>query len=206
MLDREGKSGVESVILRWKNTIRSGVFEHTISIGKEKLSLSMNPIIGEKTQFNVPIDSVPARRLIRSDRIVLEMSDEDHWKMDKSLWMMEGISSSFSPYLIGPLSWPAFYFPADRTGVMHARSIVVSALINRASMAGLRPPTMTPMLSGVLANFLEQLVALSRLKSNSRTRFRDLNQWIEERLLEGSVSVKSPDELSYPQFVYRPHG
>ena len=39
----------------------------------------------------------------------------------------------------GPLYYPAFYLPADRTGVMHAHSVVVSAMIGSAPMTGLRP-------------------------------------------------------------------
>ena len=112
---------------------------------------------------------------------------------------------------ITPFHLPAFYLPADRTGIMHAHRIVVSALIERATMGGLRRPHSTPVLSGVLADFLEQLIALdgrSHHPTHRRSKKKssvDLGKLIEDSVLDGTVKVKK-SETNYPFFTYQPDG
>ena len=60
------------------------------------------------------------------------------------------------------------FLPADRAGVMHAHRTVVSALVGRATSGGIRQQVPTPMLSGVLADFLEQLIALNDVPNKKR--------------------------------------
>ena len=110
-------------------------------------------------------------------------------------------------HVVGPLHFPAFYLPADRTGVMHAHSAVVSAMIKNAPMTGLRPTVHTPMLSGVLADFLQQLIELARPSHQQPERSRhDLGEKIEKAILQGSVHVHWSDISGYPSFTYRPEG
>ena len=108
------------------------------------------------------------------------------------------------PCVLGPLHLPAVYLPADRTGVMHAHSAVVNATIGSAAMAGLRPAT--PMLSGVLADFLRQLIQLDRPRRRQSKPPPLLAQRIEEAVLGGSVSVNRSEVTGYPHFAYRPDG
>ena len=110
------------------------------------------------------------------------------------------------PQLGGPIYRPAFYLPADRTGVMHAHSVVVSAMIGSAPMAGLRPAAGTPMLSGVLADFLQQLIEIDRPPYRRRRSRRDFGKQIEETILGGSVRVDRSETISYPHFTYQPKG
>ena len=109
------------------------------------------------------------------------------------------------PHVFGPLHLPAFYLPADRTGVMHAHNVVVSALIENASMAGLRPAARTPMLSGVLADFLEQLIQIDGPPYRRRTSRSDPGRKIEEAILGGTVQVERSEVIGYPHFTYRPN-
>ena len=106
----------------------------------------------------------------------------------------------------GPLYFPAFYLPADRTGVMHAHSVVVSAMIGSAPMTGLRPAAGTPMLSGVLADFLQQLIEIDRPGYRGRGQRRDLGTRIEETILGGSVRIDRSETIGYPHFSYQPKG
>ena len=110
------------------------------------------------------------------------------------------------PQIFGDFNSAAFYLPADRTGVMHAHSVVVSALIESAAMAGLRPAARTPMLSGVLADFLEQLIVLDRPLLGRRMSKNDLGAPIEKDILGGSIGVKRSEATDYPHFTYRPEG
>ena len=120
--------------------------------------------------------------------------------------LMEILVDLVLPRVTGPLHLPAFYLPADRTGVMHSHQVVVSALVQNATTAGLRPDAGTPMLSGVLADFLQQLIELDRPPYRSRRPRRDLGTQIEEAILGGSVRVERSETIDYPYFTYKPEG
>ena len=108
-------------------------------------------------------------------------------------------------HLVDPLSRPAYYLPADRAGVMHAHQVVVRALIASASRAALRPDSPMPVLSGVLGDFLEQLVALASFQKQENGDYDALAQHLEHTLLRGAVGVER-SEIDYPSFFYRPSG
>lgn len=105
-----------------------------------------------------------------------------------------------------PVFQDAYYLPADRTGVMHSHQVVVGALVQSATTAGLRPSGSIPMLSGVLADFLSQLIAMSEKRRRTRRRMEiDLAKRLEETILDGAVSLER-SETGYPSFAYRPSG
>ncbi len=112
------------------------------------------------------------------------------------------------PYIVGPVGSPAHYLPADRAGVMHAHRVVVSALVERAASAGIRSASPVPMLSGVLADFLEQLIALDDLPRDRRRRSEHLASHLEKTLLGGAVhhEERAKLETPYSSFFYRPRG
>ena len=63
-----------------------------------------------------------------------------------------------------------------------------------------------PMLSGVLSDFLRQLIALDRPLSYRRRPRHELAEDIEKSLLGGSVIVSPSEVTGYPHFTYRPNG
>jgi len=89
---------------------------------------------------------------------------------------------------------------------MHVHSVVVSALIESAAMGGLRPATRPPLLSGVLADFLEQLISINHTPSRRRKPRHGLGRQIEKTLLGGSVEVGKSEAIEYPHFTYKPDG
>ena len=108
--------------------------------------------------------------------------------------------------IVGPLSHPVHYLPADRAGVMHAHQVAVRGLIASASRVALRQDSPMPVLSGVLGDFLEQLVSLaSDLWYQGHGIHDDLAVWLEQRLLGGAVRVER-SQIQYPAFVYHPDG
>ena len=119
---------------------------------------------------------------------------------------LEGLVDHVCPQLVGSLALPAFYLPADRTGVMHAHSVVVSSLIDRATMTGIRPAARLPMLSGVLADFLEQLIELEPRRSSYRKSPNDHAAQIENAMLGGAVAIEKAEAGGYPRFTYQPDG
>ena len=124
----------------------------------------------------------------------------------RALPLMNKILEATLPRLLGPLYRPAFYLPADRTGVMHSHQVVVGALVHNATTAGLRPTVDTPMLSGVFADFLQQLIQLKPLLYRRAKSHSDVSTHIEDAILGGSVQVENPQGINYPHFTYRPIG
>ncbi len=132
-------------------------------------------------------------------------SDADH-RMFIAAEFLSHIGEILLRSMVSPLHLPAYYLPADRTGIMHAHSVVVSALIASAPTAGLRPAARTPMLSGVLADFLEQLIEIDRKRSAGRKTKPDFGRNIEKAILDGEVRVDRSTNVDYPRFAYLPHG
>ena len=115
------------------------------------------------------------------------------------------------PQLVRPLHRPAFYLPADRTGVMHAHRVVVSNMLRSASMTGPRPAAGPPTLSGVLADFLQQLIDLDHPPYGGSLYGSDspangIDRQLEEAMLGGSVRVNKSEMIGYPHFTYQPRG
>ena len=118
--------------------------------------------------------------------------------------LMNGISENIASYLDNPISQPAYYLPADRTGIMHAHKVVVGSLIRGASR-GIHPTRALPALSGVVADFIEQLLELGDLSSRRRRLNENLTQRLEKEILSGSIRNEK-SETGYPVFSYQPTG
>ena len=131
------------------------------------------------------------------------LDDEDNETIE---WLVTSLTEVHFRSILGPLGRNAYYLPADRTGVMHSHQVVVSTLVQSAATAGLRPSTNIPMLSGVLADFLNHLIGISGAKGR-RPRKTDpaLAAPIERNLIEGAVRMER-NETGYPSFAYRPKG
>ena len=119
--------------------------------------------------------------------------------------LITSLAKSVIPQVVGELSQPAFYLPADRAGVMHAHRVVVSALVERSASAGLRSAPPVPSLSGVLADFLEQLINLDERESLKHRPGTDFATEIERDILSGAIRFDL-SETRYPSFFYRPQG
>ena len=98
-----------------------------------------------------------------------------------------------------------YYLPAARTGVIHAHQVVVSSLIRNATTAGIRQESSIPILSGVLADFLERLVRLPSTSIEHQPSVGNLANEIEKHLLKGEINVENK-VTNYPGFSYRPSG
>lgn len=120
--------------------------------------------------------------------------------------VLSTLSEAIGRGIVSPLDREAHYLPADRTGVMHAHRVVVGSLIGQAARAGFERDTPLPRLSGVLADFLEQLVGLEDPRPNTgKMSNESLAEEIERDILQGEIrTTRSP--VGYPEFLYRPEG
>ena len=132
---------------------------------------------------------------------------------EQMLTVIGVLAEAVFPHVFGKGWNSSYYLPADRTGVMHAHQVVVSALVGRAADAAFHQESPLPTLSGVLADFLQQLIALEgparSYRRTGRVRHRvgkKLAEHLEKEVLSGVVHTESLPGLSYPAFFYRPQG
>ena len=137
--------------------------------------------------------------------LVFQFQNEEESRREAAILVLSLLATDSAFNMMGPLSRRAFYLPADRAGVMHAHQVVVRALIASASRAALRPDIPMPSISGVLGDFLEQLVTFASASQQESGSYDDLAHHLERKLLGGAVRVER-SEIDYPSFVYLPDG
>ena len=146
---------------------------------------------------------LPAARLFAGKNDGNDVDLKDVFYIDEDgHYLLRGVLDAMLRSLIRPLTRTAYYLPADRTGVMHSHQVVVSTLIQSATTAGLRPSTNVPLLSGVLADFLDDLIGMSQ---GRRRPYEVLARALEKNLVAGAVRLQR-SETGYPSFAYRPAG
>lgn len=110
------------------------------------------------------------------------------------------------PNLIAPLDNQAFHIPAGRTGLIENYDKLVAGLLGQASVAGIGSDTLAPALSGVVADFLAQLIDCASPAHRTQDSIQNRATTIEEKILGGSVSAKKYESLKHPVLSYRPAG
>lgn len=203
-LTRKGQRKSASVVLRGHDANNSPSFEHGLTLKAQ--GTEFGTTTPEGTSIRIDFGRGDWRMgYLHNIEDMLSTFHRTGKERGSVAWdLMEKLIDLVLPQFVGLLSDPAFYLPADRTGVMHAHSVVVNALIGSAPMAGLRPAVGTPMLSGVLADFLQQLIQIDRPSYRRGTPRVDLGSRIEEAILGGSVHVDRSEVTGYPHFTYQP--
>ena len=212
-LIRKEKRDSSRVIFKKRFANNSVPVEHKLVIGAQKTEFRTTIPEGVPIRIDVDDPDEAIRHLRHSAAkmrsTAIDHEDQPREKRSFLAWqLLETLAGFVQSQVVAPLHHPAFYLPADRTSVMHAHSVVVSALIESAAMTGLRPAARTtPMLSGVLADFLEQLIGLDQPRYYRRRKLRqNPSTQIEQAILSGSVHVDRSEAIGYPRFTYRPKG
>ena len=133
-----------------------------------------------------------------------EKSDEESDLFNRSVVAI--LEKFVRDRVAGFLTFPAHYLPADRTGMLHAHRALVGGIIRNTPMAGLHQSAATPMLTGVLVDFLQQIIEIDRTRVRNDDPVPELASRIEEAVLGGSVYVRRSEPLGSPDFMYRPEG
>ena len=160
---------------------------------------------GSQSSLYASIPLAMALETVHDLYIPWHFRSEDE-KDDRARTLLADIARAVVFNIVGTFSQPAYYLPACRAGVMHARQVVVRGLIAGASRAFLRQDMPMPVLSGVLGDFIEQLVALAGDSPFQRRKGgEDLAAGLEQALLHEEIRVEG-SQVDYPSFVYRPAG
>ncbi len=199
LIHRE-KTRTSRIIMRQKIPDQADIAEHVISLARKSEFKTMVP-----AEIRIPVGSMLHRVRDLRERNLFSEDKLPFYRDEMVFEFLQSLGDMARPSLFGPLHLPAYYLPADRTGIMHAHSVVVSALIANASTAGLHTAVPTPILSGVLADFLKELIAIAQEGPASRKTKRGFGKKIEDAILGGSVRIEQSPSTNYPRFVYQPH-
>ena len=215
-LIRRGRSERAKIAIRHRNSDNDVALEHELSIGPH-----MAEFHGDvPTRVHIPSTGKDIRSLhydlddIRFHFRDVSSVSEHQWSGE---WPMAylAVTSSLIDLMLhrmfGDFDLRGFYLPADRTGVMHAHRAVVSAMVDSAPLVGLRPATRTPLLSGVLADFLGETVRFDDVPSPRRSRVSRQSKdgvatEIEKNILHGTIGLEQSEFIKFPHFTYRPDG
>ncbi len=137
--------------------------------------------------------------------------------------MFLSFQKSFLPRIPPNIPVDAYYLPAVRGGIMQSHRTLVSALIERAPVAGLTDAIPIPMFNGVLSDFMMNLIKIGSTDIESwgpRDRYRvgrkklrafyeteqkkmeDINKKMENDIISGQIEIER-SEAQYPDFRYR---
>ena len=156
LIRQPGNHPMAKIGLTIPQTIRAQAVRYAFAFGQSEVSFSgeipvlQSMTIGQEISEELQFE---AQRLVMFGDSA--SSDDNNLE---PVW--SSLAHALFQSLTRPLTRNAFYLPADRTGVMHSHQVVVSTLIQNATTAGLRPSADVPMLSGVLADFLNDLSLL----------------------------------------------
>ena len=205
-LVRKGNKGSARIILRKFLSNDAVPVEQELTVGVRESEFRVTIPDGTPIRIDVGDIDRPIEKLGRwAAQTISGANRTEEWSDFFAFLQMVSLMDFVRPQVVAPLHFPAFYLPADRTGVMHTHGAVVSALIRDAATAGQRPTASLPLLSGVLADFLEQLIGLDDPIDRNGPQ-RDLGKPIEAALLGGSVRLERSETTGYPRFTYRPKG
>ena len=205
-LIRKGRAERALVVIRGGHP--DDAFEHTLSLNSHATELRTT--VPKRIDFpNINIRQTALHFALQGMHSIPEQSNDDNWAIGY-LNSMLSLMDLVLPRMVGDLGLRAFYIPADRTGVVHAHSALVSAMIDNAPLAGLQAVKPTPMFSGVFADFLRQLLQVDQAPREtdeaSQVAGQDVSRGIEQSILHGSIDVERSELINYPHFAYRPDG
>ena len=97
-----------------------------------------------------------------------------------------------------------YYLPAARGGIVQSRGVIVGSLIDRVTRIGLETLPEVPAFSGVIADFLKQIINYKE-RSRSSSRILEIAEALEANVLHGEIRVSEP-AAGFSEFRYHPRG
>ena len=162
-------------------------------------------IVFSKNKFSF-IPSIPDYIEIPVYENILDEIESLEFMGEKWEYLFQGIMSNLYNRVLqkisSHLSSNAHYLPAGRASIMQSNNMFIRALIENAATAGIRPMSAgNPQLSGVLADFLEELI---QINDSSQYDQPSPNTTIEKSIINGMVGIERSEMTGYPNFTYLP--
>lgn len=202
-LKRKARCEAAHVILERCSTDGARTFKHEQTLRSQYPEYITH---GGDAPLRINIDRDVRDRL---RRIAHTLSTNDQSEDDQDFAVNElflVLVNLILPNLISPLDNQAFHLPAGRTGLIENYDKLVAGLLGQASVARIGSDSLAPALSGVVADFLAQLIDCASPAQRTPDSIQNRANRIEEKILGGSVSARKSENLKYPVLSYRPAG
>lgn len=95
-----------------------------------------------------------------------------------------------------------YYLPAPRGGIMETHGVILSSLVEGATRVGLERSRESAMLSGMIGDFLKQIISY-QVGHVPSDEMNGVAKVLEDEVLRGEIEVNRPVG-GYPEFRYRP--
>ncbi len=138
---------------------------------------------------------------INPDLILFDVNDAERKTKFQELSDVERLFRTLSSRRSRPEN--SYYLPAARSGVMQSRNVLVAAFIRRLTRIGLDRFPEVSTFSGMIGDFLEQVLDYKKRKGPSSS-ISSIAEQLEMGLLEGKIEVKRATPEAFPEFLYRP--
>ena len=130
------------------------------------------------------------------------------WGYGKFREFMKKTVEEFFDEILYSATWnnrrgESHYLPAARSGIMLSHRLISSSLMANATRAGLDPFPEIPTFSGIVADFMQQLI-LYEEEHTPDDLIKDFADVLERKVLDGKIRVNRASAGGYPDFVYQP--
>ena len=88
---------------------------------------------------------------------------------------------------------------------MQSHRVIASSLVARSTRAGLELFQELPTFSGVMVDFMQQLILYDKDRATNKL-MNALADALENEVLAGQIQASMPSPKGYPEFVYSPQG
>ena len=96
----------------------------------------------------------------------------------------------------------AYYLPAARSGIMQSHRVIARSLVKSATRVGVDRFREIPTFSGMIADFLEQIIGYED-RNGDWDEMTGIANLLEMEVLRGKIEVKYAVAEGYPEFLYR---
>ena len=215
-------------------TVRYRSKQHTAIVLKKQTSTNSTPtdpytyslIVNKTTMNSEDIEAVTRNFLVEiPDTVPLRVIDNDLTRemrhdisqvlsiptprRERTSFLTQEFISALTDLIgssiVAPLTRPAYYLPAGRASLMHQHRLMISSVVSRASEIIIQEQNVRPGLSGVVADFLWQLINLDDVWDDLYVSRHDVSERIENEMLRGAIRTEVPD-VGIPMFTYQPEG
>ena len=197
-LRREGSGHNAIVTLHKPATDDTPPLEHRVEIAEQRIRLQIG--LGRDEEIRLPPGmSVSQLREFLFERADVESQDLDMW----AIAILSHLTNVLQRLAVCPLDRRSHYLPADRHGLLHARSFLLRSLLRGASRGSSKPEPASSF-SGVASDFLDDLVQVGAAPGKVKSHGESFARTLENTVLDGSVHVE--EEAGITRLTFRPHG
>lgn len=169
---------------------------------KEKLNIISYPKSNYVIKLKYKKFNRPKINIIeRPNEIIIEVGGFDVIISEKKkigYQLLANIYDVIFRKIIGGISFPCYYLPAARSGILQGHKALSASIVRKAPFVGIEDLEI-PKFSGVVSDFISSIISLEEEKGP----FFHIAQEFENEIIKGEIVVRYSDDISYPEIKYK---